>query len=238
MKRPRVTGERATNAEKLSLCVFCVLGGFVCVVQAQQRTRLAGLQAEDRRAPAPRDLATIRAGARSADPQTARVGVRALGRLERPGLIPDMLPALRNEFPEVRVEAATAIGQAAQGWKGEKPPAAATVEAASAPLVARLKVEAEPDVRAAISETLGRIPYVTSAQAEAAERALIEMAGRAGSVTDRLALAKGLEAFVRTQRKLRAPGDEALALLRRLATPPAADAATGARVRRLALEAL
>src|SRR6185503_9931176 len=66
----------------------------------------------------------------------------------------------------------------------------------------------------------------------------VEMAGRAESITDRLGVAKGLEAFVRTQRKLREPGDDALALLRRLATPPATDAAVGARVRRLALEAL
>jgi cyclophilin family peptidyl-prolyl cis-trans isomerase/HEAT repeat protein len=218
------------------LCALGVLGG--CLLHAQQTTRLAVLQAEDRRAPAPRDLATIRAGARSGDPQTARVGVRALGRLERPALIPDILPALRNEFPEVRVEAANAVGQAAQGWKGDKPPAAAVIDAASAPLVARLKVEAEPDVRAVICETLGRIPYVTSAQAEAAERTLVEMAGRAESVTDRLGVAKGLEAFVRTHRKLREPGGETLAVLRRLATPSGVDAATGARIRRLALEAL
>src|SRR5262249_15367567 len=104
--------------------------------------------------------------------------------------------------------------------------------------VARLKLEAEPDVRAAICEALGRIPYVTSAQAETAERALVEMAARAESVTDRLGVAKGLEAFVRMQRNLRAPGDDALALLRPLATRSGADPATGVRVRRLALEAL
>ena len=45
------------------------------------------------------------------------------------------------------------------------------------------------------------------------------MAGRAETVTDRLGVAQGLEALVRTQRKLRAPGDEAVALLRRLAIP-------------------
>src|SRR5476649_538255 len=64
------------------------------------------------------------------------------------------------------------------------------------------------------------------------------MAARAESVTDRLGVAKGLEALVRIQRKLRAPGDEALTLLRRLATPGSGEAATGARVRRLALDAL
>ena len=69
--------------------LFCGFCG--PVVHAQQTTRVNVLQAEDRRAPTPRDLATIRAGARSGDPQTARVGVRALGRLERPALIPDRM---------------------------------------------------------------------------------------------------------------------------------------------------
>jgi cyclophilin family peptidyl-prolyl cis-trans isomerase/HEAT repeat protein len=195
------------------------------------------LQAEDRRAPTPRDLAVLRAGTRSGDDQTARAAVRALGRLERPELIPDILPALRHSLAEIRVEAANAVGQAAQGWKGDKPPAAATVDGAFAPLVARLKVEAEPEVRAAICETIGRMPYATTAQAELAERALVEMAGRAETVTDRLGVAKAFEAFARTQRPLRAPGDDALAILRRLVTP-GIDAAVGARIRRLALEAL
>ena len=68
--------------------------------------------------------------------------------------------------PEIRSEAANAIGQAAQGWKARQAaPAAAALDAAFAPLAARLKVEAEPDVRAAICETIGRLPYATAAQA-------------------------------------------------------------------------
>ena len=242
MKYRRVTAEIAEIAEKGLLCVLCVLcGSWFSVAHAQtatRTTRLAVLQAEDRRAPTPRDVTLIRSATRSGDDQTARVAVRALGRLERPALIGDITPVLRHPLPEIRVEAANAIGQAAQGWKGDKPPAPAALDAVVAPLSARLKVEAEPDVRAAICETLGRLPYVTAAQAEAAERTLIEVAGRAESITDRLGVAKGLEAFVRTQRKLRAPGDEAIGLLRRLSTPPAADAAVGARIRRLAMEAL
>src|SRR5262249_50267675 len=57
-------------------------------------------------------------------------------------------------------------------------------------------------------------------------------------VTDRLGVAKGLEAFVRVHRKLKPPGADAIALLGRFATPGASDAATGARIRRLALDAL
>ena len=164
--------------------------------------------------------------------------MRALGRLERPSLIADIVSALRHPLPEVRTEAANAIGQAAQGWKADKPPAAAAVDAAVAPLVARLKVDADPDVRAAICETLGRLPYVTAAQAEAAARTLVAAGAKADTVTDRLGVAKGLEAFVRVQRKLHPPSDETIAMLKQLARPSSSDAAAGARIRRLALEAL
>jgi cyclophilin family peptidyl-prolyl cis-trans isomerase/HEAT repeat protein len=205
---------------------------------APRVSRLAILQAEDRRAPTPRDLAVIRSGLHAGDDQTVRIAVRALGRLERPALIADIVTMLRQPLPEVRTEAANAIGQAAQGWTADKPPSAAAVDAVSAPLIARLKVEAEPDVRAAICETLGRLPYVTAAQAEAAERTLVAAGTHADTVTDRLGVAKGLEEFVRVQRKLMTPDEEAIAFLKRLATPGSADAVTAARVRRLALEAL
>src|SRR4029077_1445927 len=79
-------------------------------------TRLAVLLAEDRRAANAADLATLRAGARSRDILTARIAIRALGRLERPALIPDIVPALGAMLSESRAEAANAIAQAAQGW--------------------------------------------------------------------------------------------------------------------------
>jgi cyclophilin family peptidyl-prolyl cis-trans isomerase/HEAT repeat protein len=253
------TAEVAKIAKKRLLCVLCVLGGFFLSwsVHAQEEaaaartTRLAVLQAEDRRAPTAHDLAIIRSGLHGGDAQTVRVAVRALGRLERPSLIPDLLPALRHALPEVRSEAANAIAQAAQGWKPGsgntdqglganrgQGSVAAGIDGASASLIARLKVEADADVREAICGALGRLPYVTAAQAEAAERTLVEIGGRGETLTDRVGVAQGLEALVRTQRKLRAPGAEAAALLRRLTIPIEAAAVTGARVRRLALEAL
>jgi cyclophilin family peptidyl-prolyl cis-trans isomerase/HEAT repeat protein len=233
------TAELAKIAEKILLCGLCALCGFGILVRAQTTaTRLAVLQAGDRRAPTSRDLAIIQSGARSGDGQTARVAVRALGRLERPSVISDIIPALRHPLPEVRAEAAAAIGQAAQGWKGENAPPASALDTAVTALVARLKVEAESDVRAAICDTIGRLPYRSAAQVEAAERTLLEMASRVESVTDRLGVAKGFEALVRIHRKVRAPGGDAVALLRRLATPSPGESATGARVRRLALEAL
>jgi cyclophilin family peptidyl-prolyl cis-trans isomerase/HEAT repeat protein len=221
------------------LWVLFVLGAASAFAQVSTAaTRLAVLQAEDRRAPTAADLATLRSGARGTDAPTVRVAVRALGRLERPALIPDLTAALRHIVPEVRVEAATAIGQASQGWKRGAPPAASAVDAVLTTLVARLKVDADAGVRAAICETVGRLPYGTAIQVENAERALLDMASRAESITDRLGVAKGFETLVRTHRKLRAPGGDALAVLRTLAVPGAGEPSTGARIRRLSLEAL
>jgi cyclophilin family peptidyl-prolyl cis-trans isomerase len=243
MRLSRATAEFAKRAEIGLLCGLCVFCGgfFVAPARAQSTagTRLSILQAEDRRAPTPNDVAIIRSGARSGDPQTARIGLRALGRLERPVLIPDILPGLRHPAPENRAEAAIAIGQAAQGWKRDsKGATAVALDAAVNPLVARLKVEGDPDVRAAICETLGRLPYTSEAQVSGAEKALLEMAMRSDSVTDRLGVAKGFEALIRLHRALHKPSDEAMSVLRRLATPDSGDLANGARVRRLAFESL
>src|SRR5436853_3921435 len=118
---------------------------------AQSPTRIAILVAEDRRASTAYDLATIRGGMRSRNPETARVAVRALGRLERPELIPDIVSLLKSPLAEIRAEAANAIGQAAQGWK--RPAAvrtaavrktggsALTIDVAVTALVGRLHVE-------------------------------------------------------------------------------------------------
>jgi cyclophilin family peptidyl-prolyl cis-trans isomerase/HEAT repeat protein len=246
-----MTSEKTAKAAKIAkntmfLCVLCGLYGFFLASSASAQTepaaaprttRLAVLEAEDRRAPTPRDLAIIRSGLHG-DAQTIRAAVRALGRLERPSLTPDILPFLRHALPEIRSEAANAIAQAAQGLKADKAPAASTLDGVSSALAARLKVEAEPDVREAICDALGRIPYVTTTQAETAEQTLVEIAGRETALSDRLGVALGLEGLTRGQRKLRGPGDGALALLRRLVLPGKGEAVTGARIRRLALEAL
>ena len=232
--------------------------------QPRQQTlvtvRLAILAAEDRRAATPRDLAIIRSGARSADGQTARIAVRALGRLERPDLIADILPGLRNEWPEVRAEAASALTQAAQGWRHQPPSTSpySVLETTSAALVTRLRIEADGNARSAIADAIGRLPYRSVEQTNQAERVLLEVLGRSRLAAERVGVASGLEALVRTRRTLNAPNTAAIESLRRLAVPSgpqartdiepasrsttkttaAADPARDARVRRLALEAL
>src|SRR5437588_4279745 len=140
----------------------------VAPVVAQAPSRVAILIAEDRRAPAPHDLATIRAGLHSRDAETVRIAVRALGRLERPELIPDLAPFLKSPLPEIRAETANAIGQAARGWSQSSPPRTAairrtggaraaspslSVDTAAAALIGRLAAEDDGAVRGALSQT-------------------------------------------------------------------------------------
>lgn len=216
-------------------------GGRPAPALAQASTRLAILQAEDRRAPTPQDLLTLRSGARSGDGQTARIAVRALGRLERPSLIAAILPALVHRLPEVRAEAANAVAQAAQGLTA---PGAQTyaLGPAQTALITRLGVEAEPSVRAALCESLGRLPYTTAADATRAEQTLTDFAARTSNTIDRLGIAKGLEAFVRLHRAVSPPRAATVELLRSFARPTPersdADLLRDARIRRLAVEAL
>jgi cyclophilin family peptidyl-prolyl cis-trans isomerase len=222
----------------------------ICVVlatadaQGQASRRLAILLAAENGAPTAQELATIRAGVRSTDSDTARVAIRALGHLRRPPLVVDIVPALRLRLPEVRAEAAHAIGAAFSDVDRAAPPSASVrlaLTTALASLVTRLETEEEPNVRAAICETLGRLPYVEVSELSRAKQALLELAANSDGVADRLGVAKGLEALIRMSGSLQPAGTDAIALLKSLASATnvgVLDPTRSARVRRLSLEAL
>ena len=222
-------------------CVLLAVLSPGAVLAQAAATRLAVLKAEDRRAATPGDLAVLRTGARSRDGQTARFALRALGRLERPALIADILIGLRHPLADVRAEAANAAAQAADGWRAGGAPGQ-SLASLQATLIARLNVEAEPAVRAALCESIGRLPYSSAVDLAKAESTLLDFATKATSSADRLGAAKGLEAFTRLHHKTRPVSDAAVDLLRHLArrTPDRTDQELlrDARVRRLALESL
>ena len=62
------------------------------------------LAAEDARANTPVELAPIFRGLTNGDPRVRRIAVRALGRMERPELVPQILPLLSDDAPPVRAE--------------------------------------------------------------------------------------------------------------------------------------
>ncbi len=179
-----------------------------------------------------------------------------MGRLERVDFIADMLPLLEYPLPEVRAEAANAIGQAAQGWAhsvlSERLPKTSplTLEAAAAELAASLTDESDANVRAVLGETLGRLPYSSGDQIQNAYRILLDLSARSQLAADRLGVAQGFAELIRRHRQLSPPTSEVLESLRGLALgsgtqvrsgtegPGVSDAGRDARVRRIAMEAL
>jgi cyclophilin family peptidyl-prolyl cis-trans isomerase len=253
---------RRRSVSVVGVSVVALLG-LRAGAQTVPADRVNVLAAEDRRASISRDLATLRAAARGFDPQTARMAVRALGRLERPDLVPDIAPALQHSLPEVRSEAANALAQAARGLASTTPPASRSrsagtvVSSIQSLLISRLEEEEEASVRAAICQSLGRLPYRDVEDIGVAERALLDRLAAGKTVVDRMGVAKALETFVRVTRSVGPPSDAVIGALKALSVVapavtsapttasgqagpklPEADPLRDARVRRLALESL
>ena len=122
------------------------------------------LRAEDARADTEEELAPIVRGLADGNSEIRRIAVRALGRMERPELVPQILPLLSDGAPTVRAEAANALGQAVfSGGAAE----------VSGSLVARLTSESNPAVRGAILQTLGRLPYESAEMVHTVEQVLV-----------------------------------------------------------------
>ena len=133
---------------------------------------------------------------RSIDTDTALLSIRALGRLERPVLIPDIAAALRFELPELRAEAAHAMAAGVRPPGRAAPPASLrpTVFNALTMLVARLDAETASDVRGAICESIGLLPYVDADEAALgrdARSSTRRRTSRLGTAVERLGVAKG-----------------------------------------------
>jgi cyclophilin family peptidyl-prolyl cis-trans isomerase/HEAT repeat protein len=189
------------------------------------------LAAEDSRADTDEGLAPIIAGLDSPSRETRQVAVRALGRLERPALVPLIVPLLQDTAAAVRAEAANALGQAV--FRGE-------AGAAVGPLLARLEVEPDGYVRGIIAQTLGSLPYESSDTVRVVDAALV------GTLEDSVpaalvGVARGLESLVRRQGAESAPSVRALERLRELARHRSVQGVgevSAIQIRRLALSAL
>ena len=231
------------------------LGVWLAAAAAQPQSAIAErhaiLAAEDARAPTQASLDVLLAAARSRRAELQRMAVRALGRLERPELADAIAPLLTAATPAVRAEAANALGQAVSRDARLAGPT-------SQRLIERLKAEKDPSVRGALGETLGRLPYVTTAEALGAETALYDATWKGkyrwgpGASTSRIDPAplpaltgavKGLESLYRLRAALLRPSLMPLIRLRVLAVYlPKAGAGTPkpgeVRLRRLAASAL
>ncbi len=187
------------------------------------------LAAEDTRADTPAELAPIFQGLGADNRQVRRIAVRALGRMERPNLVAGILPLLSDDASVVRAEAANALGQTVFNRD------AALV---SGPLLAHLDTEDDPDVRGAILQTLGRLPYGSTQIINTVEQVLLGTLVPGSSAptpqaSTVLGAARGIESLFRRNAARRSPSSKSVLRLTR-----AARFAADARVRRLATAAL
>ncbi len=165
------------------------------VAQSQSPTERQLLEAEHLRG----DPAVLIAGTRSGNPRLQRLAVRAIGRFERPALLPAVEPLLRTADATVRMEAVNALGQMNIGYT----------------YAGLLTSERDAAVRGVIYETVGRV-RPTPVDAEALlTKGLAEpqLAARAGA-------ARGLESLIRRTGRTTKPADATIAAARRAVREP------------------
>jgi cyclophilin family peptidyl-prolyl cis-trans isomerase/HEAT repeat protein len=195
------------------------------------------LQAEDARPTTDAGLAPLMEGLKGTGRRTA---VRAIGRMERPEMIPLIAPAL-NDGVGIRAEAANALAQMAT-----TPAAVADVQKL---LLTRAATDASLNTWESwgeIAAALGRLSYDTAAQVAETEAVLLTGLPAPDSMNDVETAAlvgstRGLESLARIVRTKKLPplGERTWDLLRWAATAqrPAADPRS-AVIRRLAMAAL
>ncbi len=198
------------------------------------------LRAEDRRAAHPEDLRTLLGAARAGDTQVAARAIRALGRLERPTLVPELLPPLSHPVPGIRREAAQALAQALQRFRRDtialRPEGQWLVGLRA--LRGRVERETDPEVRGMLALSLGRLPYRTDEERLEAERAIRLVLARGSTHPLGRSLAVRGAERIRRNRPRGAVVDESLTVLLR-AVARAPDSSEAGRVaRRRALGAL
>ncbi|UCG85774.1 MAG: HEAT repeat domain-containing protein [Gemmatimonadota bacterium] len=191
------------------------------------------LTAEDARAETAEEMSPLYQGLRSEDPVVRQIAVRALGRLERPALVPSIVRLLTDSAASVRAEAANALGQAV--YRGG-------ASAAVAPLLSRLQAESDPHVTGVLGQTLGRLPYESSDTVRLVEAALVGVTGAAETAT-LVGIARGLESLIRRQGRSNPPTPGTIAALSALSVYSVGSgsgrlASHAARIRRLATAAL
>ena len=204
-------------------------------------SRATIIRAEDARGEGPDGITPILEGLNN--PALRELAIRAIGRLERPQQIGNLIPYLQN--PALAATTAEALAQAIQGIRGDTTSAAgkrALVDSVFRALRAAPRRGLSPIAVAALARSMGRLPYDEPEQARAAEAAMLALAPRnAGRWRDEAramtGVAHGLYSLSRARRTLGSLSDEGVAWLRK-ADSFGITLAEAAPVRRLAWLAL
>ena len=204
--------------------LLSALGARPTVAQAGPSLRAQLLQVEDRRAPSAADLSLLKRSLRHPDTAVVLRSIRALGRLERPGVASSLIPLLGHASGPIRAQAAEAVAQAAQGFRGDSSPPhrGAVWHEIVAALSARAALEQDPGVAGMIALSLGRLPYVTGEEIVSARETLLRLARFLGENRGEARNAvRGLETLVRATWRQVPPDTALVSLLRALAASAA-----------------
>lgn len=146
------------------------------------------LEVEDSRS---EDISVLVQALKSPEARTQRLAMRALGRMERPAHTDLVVPFLSAPDPDLRKEAANALGQTG---------------ARVAFLISALEKEKDGGVRGVLYETMGRLP--------GADEQLLLKGLEEKDVNARIGAAKGLEACFRLNSKTARPSLQTIQALR------------------------
>ncbi len=166
------------------------------------------------------DLRILLQLARSRDVPTATGAIRALGRLERRDLIPELLQYV--PIAAFTADAAFAVAQAFQGAPLPGDAVSDQMDMALELLIRSGQIPVRPEERPGpagpVSIAIGRLPFVRAEQVRTAEAYLLSMMHAADSdVLMRPALpgiTRGVEALIRRQIRLAPPADDTIDELR------------------------
>jgi cyclophilin family peptidyl-prolyl cis-trans isomerase/HEAT repeat protein len=146
--------------------------------------------------------------------------VRDLGRLERPDLVPVILPSLASSAAGVRAEAANALAQSLRTLNR----AQGAQAGASVPVVvdsvlrSRLERERDPIVIASIAQALGRIPFASAIERAGVEGLLSELLATTGDAGVAAGAARGLLSLLANGGGSYTPAVRTVAVLRSIAS--------------------
>lgn len=196
------------------------LSAWMPAAQSARVSRTELLRAEDARGNGPAGLQPILDGLR--DPALRQLGIRAIGRLERPGLVGHILPFLSDS--SLVAITAEALGQALQGLPADSSRVAAErvlVDSVFRLLRGRAVVESMASNREALARSIARLPFSDSRQARDAEAVLLTLATwRTNRRDDYKAVegvAHGLYTLARARRVLGSLSPDAVTWLREAA---------------------
>jgi cyclophilin family peptidyl-prolyl cis-trans isomerase/HEAT repeat protein len=228
---------RRLHAERVIVATAVALTGTLLVAQQPAREAASGrlyaiAAAEDSRAMTPDALQTLSIATRDAAPEVQQAAIRALGRLERFSLIPDLLPFLESRVAAIRAEAANALAQALTNVGSEGDVHVTRVADA---LAAALDRETDASVRPALLKSLGRLPFQNVPARRRTETRLGTVLNGQPSAADAIGALSGLESLYRGWPRPAAPDPAVLSQIDRAFGALRGDDAALAQARRMVL---